>query len=68
MRVDVLVDFEKAGRTDLLDGYKKRLRFSRDIQREMSEEEIFAAKLKKIADEEGIERSMSLRYDEGGYG
>ena len=44
MRRDALADFEKAGRTDLLDGYKKEI-------------EVLAA-VEKIADEEGIERSM----------
>ena len=58
MRRDALADFEKAGRTDLLDGYKKEIEvLERYLPEEMSEEEILAA-VEKIADEEGIERSM----------
>ena len=59
MRRDALADFEKAGRTDLLDGYKKEIEvLERYLPEEMSEEEILAA-VEKIADEEGIERSMN---------
>lgn len=58
MRRDALADFEKAGRTDLLDGYKKEIEvLERYLPEEMSEGEILAA-VEKIADEEGIERSM----------
>lgn len=58
MRRDALADFEKAGRTDLLDGYNKEIEvLERYLPEEMSEEEILAA-VEKIADEEGIERSM----------
>lgn len=58
MRRDALADFEKAGRTDLLDGYKKEIEvLERYLPEEMSEEEILDA-IKKIADETGIERSM----------
>lgn len=58
MRRDALADFEKAGRTDLLDGYKKEIEvLERYLPEEMSEEEILAA-VEKIADETGIERSM----------
>ena len=58
MRRDALADFEKAGRTDLLDGYKKEIEvLERYLPEEMSEDEILAA-VEKIADEEGIERSM----------
>lgn len=58
MRRDALADFEKAGRTDLLDGYKKEIEvLERYLPEEMSEDEILAA-VEKIADEEGIECSM----------
>ena len=58
MRRDALADFEKAGRTDLLDGYNKEIEvLERYLPEEMSEEEILAA-VEKIADEGGIERSM----------
>lgn len=51
MRRDALADFEKAGRTDLLDGYKKEIEvLERYLPEEMSEEEILAA-VEKIADE-----------------
>ncbi len=58
MRRDALADFEKAGRTDLLDGYKREIEvLERYLPEEMSEEEILNA-IKKIADETGIERNM----------
>lgn len=58
MRRDALADFEKAGRTDLLDGYKREIEvLERYLPEEMSEEEIIDA-IKKIADETGIERNM----------
>lgn len=58
MRRDALADFEKAGRTDLLDGYKREIEvLERYLPEEMSEEEILDA-IKKIADETGIERNM----------
>ena len=58
MRRDALADFERAGRTDLLDGYNKELEvLERYLPEELSEEAVLAA-IEKIADEEGIERNM----------
>ena len=58
MRRDALADFERAGRTDLLDGYNKEIEvLERDLPEELSEEAVLAA-IEKIADEEGIERNM----------
>lgn len=58
MRKDALADFERAGRTDLLDGYNKEIEvLGRYLPEELSEEAVLAA-IEKIADEEGIERNM----------
>ncbi|WP_455046301.1 GatB/YqeY domain-containing protein [Mogibacterium timidum] len=58
MRRDTLADFERAGRTDLLDGYNKEIEvLERYLPEELSEEAVLAA-IEKIADEEGIERNM----------
>ena len=58
MRRDALPDFERAGRTDLLDGYNKEIEvLERYLPEELSEEAVLAA-IEKIADEEGIERNM----------
>ena len=58
MRRDALADFERAGRTDLLDGYNKEIEvLKRYLPEELSEEAVLAA-IEKIADEEGIERNM----------
>lgn len=58
MRKDALADFERAGRTDLLDGYNKEIEvLERYLPEELSEEAVLAA-IEKIADEEGIERNM----------
>lgn len=58
MRRDALADFERAGRTDLLDGYNKEIEvLERYLPEELSEEAVLAA-IEKIADEEGIERNM----------
>lgn len=57
-RRDALADFERAGRTDLLDGYNKEIEvLERYLPEELSEEAVLAA-IEKIADEEGIERNM----------
>lgn len=58
MRRDALADFERAGRTDLLDGYNKEIEvLERYLPEELSEEAVLAA-IEKIADEEDIERNM----------
>ena len=58
MRRDALADFERAGRTDLLEGYNKEIEvLERYLPEELSEEAVLAA-IEKIADEEGIERNM----------
>ena len=58
MRRDALADFERAGRTDLLDGYNKEIEvLERYLPEELSAEAVLAA-IEKIADEEGIERNM----------
>lgn len=58
MRRDALADFERAGRTDLLDGYNKEIEvLERYLPEGLSEEAVLAA-IEKIADEEGIERNM----------
>ena len=58
MRRDALADIERAGRTDLLDGYNKEIEvLERYLPEELSEEAVLAA-IEKIADEEGIERNM----------
>ena len=58
MRRDALADFERAGRTDLLDGYNQEIEvLERYLPEELSEEAVLAA-IEKIADEEGIERNM----------
>lgn len=58
MRKDALADFEKAGRTDLLDSYNKEIEIlKRYLPEEMSEDEI-RKHVEKIAEDSGIERSM----------
>lgn len=56
MRKDALVDFEKAGRTDLLDVYKAEIEVLQTyLPAQMTEDEIRAV-VEKAIDENGIER------------
>ncbi len=56
MRKDALVDFEKAGRTDLLDVYKAEIEVLQTyLPAQMTEDEIKAI-VEKAIDEGGIER------------
>ena len=58
MRADALEDFVKAGRDDMLEGYKKEIEILQSyLPEEMGEEEI-KAKVAEIADSLGIEKSM----------
>ena len=58
MRADALEDFIKAGRDDMLEGYKKEIEILQSyLPEEMGEEEI-RAKVAEIAEKLGIEKSM----------
>ena len=58
MRTDALADFAKAGRDDMVEGYKKEIEVLKAyLPEEMGEEEI-KAKVKEIADKLGIESDM----------
>ena len=58
MRADALEDFAKAGRDDMVEGYKKEIEILKTyLPEEMGEEEI-RAKVKEIAEKLGIEASM----------
>ena len=58
MRADALEDFAKAGRDDMVEGYKKEIEILKAyLPEEMGEEEI-KAKVKEIADKLGVEASM----------
>ena len=58
MRADALEDFVKAGRDDMLEGYKKEIEILQSyLPEEMGEEEI-KAKVSEIADSLGIEKNM----------
>ena len=58
MRADALEDFAKAGRDDMVEGYKKEIEILKSyLPEEMGEEEI-KAKVKEIADKLGIEADM----------
>ena len=58
MRTDALADFAKAGRDDMVDGYKKEIEILKAyLPEEMGEEEI-RAKVKEIAEGLGIEGDM----------
>ena len=58
MRTDALSDFVKAGRDDMVDGYKKEIEILKAyLPEEMGEEEI-RAKVKEIADKLGLEANM----------
>ena len=58
MRADALSDFAKAGRDDMVEGYKKEIEILKSyLPEEMGEEEI-RAKVKEIADKLGIDANM----------
>ena len=58
MRTDALADFAKAGRDDMVEGYKKEIEILKEyLPEEMGEEEI-KAKVRMIADELNIEANM----------
>ena len=58
MRTDALADFAKAGRDDMVEGYKKEIEILQSyLPEEMGEEEI-KAKVKEIAAKLGIEGDM----------
>ena len=58
MRADALSDFVKAGRDDMVEGYKQEIEILKSyLPEEMGEEEI-KAKVKEIADKLGIEANM----------
>ena len=58
MRADALADFAKAGRDDMVEGYKKEMEILKAyLPEEMGEEEI-RAKVKEIAEKLEIEASM----------
>jgi uncharacterized protein YqeY len=58
MRTDALSDFVKAGRDDMVEGYKKEIEILKAyLPEEMGEEEI-RAKVKEIADKLGLEANM----------
>ena len=58
MRADALADFAKAGRDDMVEGYKKEIEILKAyLPEEMGEEEI-KAKVKEIADKLGVEANM----------
>ena len=58
MRKDALSDFEKAGRTDLLDSYKAEISIlERYLPEQLSDDKLRDI-IKNIADELGIEKEM----------
>ena len=58
MRNDALADFAKAGRDDMVEGYKKEIEVLKAyLPEEMGEEEI-KAKVKEIAEKLGVEANM----------
>ena len=58
MRMDALEDFAKAGRDDMLEGYKQEIEILKAyLPEEMGEEEI-KAKVGEIAGKLGIEKNM----------
>ena len=58
MRADALEDFAKAGRDDMVEGYKKEIEILKSyLPEEMGEEEI-KAKVKEIAEKLEIETNM----------
>ncbi len=58
MRTDALADFAKAGRDDMVEGYKKEIEILKAyLPEEMGEEEIKAS-VKEIAGKLGVEQDM----------
>ena len=58
MRTDALSDFAKAGRDDMVEGYKKEIEILKAyLPEEMGEEEI-KARVKEIAEDLGLEANM----------
>ena len=58
MRADALEDFAKAGRDDMVEGYKKEIEILKSyLPEEMGEEEI-RAKVREIAEKLGVEANM----------
>jgi uncharacterized protein YqeY len=58
MRTDALADFAKAGRDDMVEGYKKEIEILQSyLPEEMSAEQI-AEKVKEVAEKMGIEGGM----------
>ena len=58
MRTDALADFAKAGRDDMVEGYKKEIEILKAyLPEEMGEEEI-KAKVEEVAEKLGIEVNM----------
>ncbi len=58
MRADALSDFVKAGRDDMVEGYKQEIEILKSyLPEEMGEEEI-KAKVKEIAEKLGIDANM----------
>ena len=58
MRTDALADFAKAGRDDMVEGYKKEIEILQAyLPEEMGEEEI-RAKVNEIAEKLGVEKNM----------
>ncbi len=58
MRADALSDFVKAGRDDMVEGYKKEIEILKAyLPEEMGEEEI-KAKVREIAEKLGLEANM----------
>ena len=58
MRADALEDFAKAGRDDMVEGYKKEIEILKSyLPEEMGEEEIMA-RVKEIAEKLDIEANM----------
>ena len=58
MRADALEDFAKAGRDDMVDGYKKEIEILKSYLREEMGEEEIKAKVKEIAEKLEIEANM----------
>lgn len=58
MRTDAIADFEKAGRQDLLDSYRTEINILKQYLPEEMSEEAVRSEVEKIAEEEGLERSM----------
>ena len=58
MRTDALADFAKAGRDDMVDGYKKEIEILRAYLPEEMDEDAIKARVKEIAEDLGVEADM----------